>query len=509
MKIRTSILTAMFLFIGFSTHISIANAEDKKEKNAPVQITLYPSFAPKPALKYKLLPDRINQIQGNAAVYYGKVRAEESVFFYRSKEMWHNIYGRWQEAPLRELVKEKARISTGRSIEFCLDRAARCRYCDWQMPIGDVPFYHTLLPQLQQIRQLSNMMSAKARIAIAHKRYDEAMHLFQMNHAMARHVNESEFVVGSLIGMAICGVMDKQVLEFIQQPDTPNLYWALTALPTPMIDFRKSAELETHGFALTYPELVNREGVTWPKMYGGRRSPELWKTPPFQRTPDEWRKLFHAVMKEGFSMISNNDKGKKKLKSEKELDQECKLLFGKAKEILIKNGLRLQQVEKMTIHEAALHYIAYRYQVECEEVVAFFNLPYPTAKRMMDQSYKRFEKESKDVDIERVIRCMLPGLFVAKAVQTRLDREIAVLRVLEALRIHAAHNKGTLPEKLEDITKVPVPNDPVTQKAFGYKLENGKAHLSTTKVPYPAYSADPSYFINAKHYEITMKKLPK
>jgi hypothetical protein len=50
--------------------------------------------------------------------------------------------------------------------------------------------------------------------------------------------------------------------------------------------------------------------------------------------------------------------------------------------------------------------------------------------------------------------------------------EAAVLRVIEALRMHAAGNEGQLPEKLGDI-----PDDPVTGEPFSYRLEAGNAYL--------------------------------
>ena len=51
------------------------------EPAKPVKITLHPQAAPVPSLKYRLLPDRLSQQRGNAAVHYGKVAAEEPSVF--------------------------------------------------------------------------------------------------------------------------------------------------------------------------------------------------------------------------------------------------------------------------------------------------------------------------------------------------------------------------------------------------------------------------------------------
>jgi hypothetical protein len=188
----------------------------------PITIRLYPSAEPKPALKYKLLPSRDEQIAGNAAVYYGKVKAEETLFF-SNKELRDNM-DRWREAPLEELVSEDARVPSGGSIDFYLDRGARCQFCDWQMPIGDVQFYSILLPEIQESRRFGRILATCARIDIAHGRYEQAIWRFKTNYALGRHVAESECVVGGLVGVAICGSMNAQVTEFVQQPDSPNLY---------------------------------------------------------------------------------------------------------------------------------------------------------------------------------------------------------------------------------------------------------------------------------------------
>ena len=56
-----------------------------------------------------------------------------------------------------------------------------------------------------------------------------------------------------------------------------------------------------------------------------------------------------------------------------------------------------------------------------------------------------------------------------------LERE--VMRVIEAVRLHAAGHEGRLPDKLADITAVPVPLDPGTGRSFEYQVESGTATL--------------------------------
>ncbi len=61
---------------------------------------------------------------------------------------------------------------------------------------------------------------------------------------MGRHVADAPTLICALIGLAITGLMDKRLEEFIQQPDAPNLYWPLADLPRPFIDLRKPMQGE-------------------------------------------------------------------------------------------------------------------------------------------------------------------------------------------------------------------------------------------------------------------------
>jgi hypothetical protein len=70
-----------------------------------------------------------------------------------------------------------------------------------------------------------------------------------------------------------------------------------------------------------------------------------------------------------------------------------------------------------------------------------------------------------------------------------------VLRVFEAIRLYAANSEGKLPQRLNDITEVPVPNDPVTNEAFVYRRDPDKAFLEGPPL------RDVSF-----HYEITMSQ---
>ncbi|MBA7609580.1 hypothetical protein ES703_16771 [subsurface metagenome] len=81
----------------------------------------------------------------------------------------------------------------------------------------------------------------------------------------------------------------------------------------------------------------------------------------------------------------------------------------------------------------------------------------------------------------------------------RLDRHVAALQCVEALRLYAGAHNGKFPNALTEITRIPIPNDPVTKKPFVYRRTGSEAVL---EVPAPK-GAKPEY---AMQYKLTLKE---
>ena len=81
----------------------------------------------------------------------------------------------------------------------------------------------------------------------------------------------------------------------------------------------------------------------------------------------------------------------------------------------------------------------------------------------------------------------------------RSDRQVAVLQCIEAMRLHAAAHDGKFPDTLSE-SKVKIPPDPVTKKAFIYRASGASAVLQT---PAPK-GVTPE---NMKQYKLTQYKL--
>src|SRR5207248_10401531 len=69
---------------------------------------------------------------------------------------------------------------------------------------------------------------------------------------------------------------------------------------------------------------------------------------------------------------------------------------------------------------------------------------------------------------------VLPALQKVMTARVRLDRRIAALRCVEAVRLYGAAHGAKLPATLGAIKEVPIPTDPGTGKEFAYRVAGDK-----------------------------------
>jgi len=409
----------------------------EEDKTPTVKLVLHAAAEPRPALKYQLLPPIVDRRPGNAAVLYGKVTAEQLPFF-TDREGLEKIV-KWIDMPLEELPKDGLGFARLQDLE----RAARCEYCDWQLPIREEKFYEILLPEVGQTRQFGRMLAVKARLHIAQGNFDEAVHTLQTGYALARHVGEGQTLINALVGIAITGIMSKQVETFVQQPGAPNLYWALTNLPDPLVDMRPGLEAEWAMIYLSYPELRDLDKKDY--------SPEQWR--------DRLNKLTGAL-------LSFAD-GAPKIGSELITTALAMKGYPLAKQGLIEEGYKPAEIEAMPVPKVILLYTMRTYEELRDDIFKWFAVPYPQALAGMEKAQAGL-KDGLRREVIPFASILLPALQAAHRADARGRRTIAVLRVVEAVRLYGAAHEGNLPEKLSDITEVPVPNDPTTGNPFIY-----------------------------------------
>ena len=420
-----------------------------------LRLAVHPAAEARPALKYQLLPEFLDRTPGNAAVDYGKVSAERSAIF-GNDAWWEENWRKRIDAPLAELRGDELGLT---AIFETLDRAARREHCEWQVPVREGDFYTVLLPELQQTRSFARLLGLRARIEIANGRFDEAVYALQSGYALGRHVAEGPTLIHSLVGIAICGIMSDNVLQMSQQPDAPNLYWALTMLPRPLIDGRRGIEAEMNAVALTFPELRDLEATT--------------------RTPEQWRDALRAFW-EKFAEFEGgwSERDRPELLTAMVLKG-----YPTAKQGLIERGRSPDEVEAMPVPQVILLYTAHTYEELRDDILRWFYVPYWQGHEGMERAVKRLKPTgAQQREVLPVARTLLPAVRSFQSAVVRCDRDIAVLRTIEALRRYAAVHDGRLPENLDDAS-VPIPIDPVTGRPFVYRVQDGAAVIEGPPLP--------------------------
>lgn len=438
----------LVVFAGLFGQMSGGATSVAQVATSPIKVILYPADAPHPRLKYRLLPEFSDRIAGNAAVYYGKVKAEQNRFF-NDGAMRQNI-DRWQLAPLADLRGDQVNVPL---TDYFFEQAALCDHCDWQLPIGREPFFGILLSEAQETRGFGRILAAKARIDVARGDYESAVRHLRLSYALACNVAEGETLVNGLIGIAICGITSKQTLEFVQQPDAPNLYWALSTLPRPFIDFRDAVEVEINGWALSYPELKEPEELGRTAESWHATLIEIWKAVADSIDDDAYKKPPEALVEQSLA--------------------NAPAAFGR----LVKQGWMKDQLMSMPAEQVVVLDMMTQFREFGQEAGTAFFLPYPEAIRELDAVKARVDAFRQEAEECAALPLMtVPPLMSCRTAQVRMEREFAVLQLLEALRMHAARHGG-LPERLGDVADVPVPRDPVTGLPFRYLREGEVARI--------------------------------
>lgn len=455
----------------------------KEEPAIPtIKIVLHPMPESRPALKYQLLPPLIDRIPGNAAVIYNKSTAEATNFF-GDKKLWDKIDA-LLEAPLTEMRNKEARktANEGGWLIKNFIRAGRCEDCDWQLPIRQEEYLSILLEEVQQSRSYAWLLAAKARLQIADGQYDKAVITFQAGYALGRNVARGQTLINGLVGATIAGVMSNQVREFIQQPDAPNLYWALTTLPRPIIDIRAGIEAEQDCFYLSFPELQHLE------------TKDL--------APDQWRLLFNQTIQK----ITPLGSGGSLTPEQASIFSTAMLLerYPRAKTFLIERGWPADKVEAMPVCQVVLLAGLRQYEEIRDNVFKWLYPPYAEVESGMNKANVQLREFcASRQEFIPIGSKLLPSIIPAKRVEARIDRLIASLRILEAIRLYGAAHDGRLPEKLADITDVPIPLDPIHGTAFIYHCSGKTAILES---PAPPGLSPESYWLR---YEITLESKGK
>jgi hypothetical protein len=430
-----------------------------------IRLKVQPMPAPSPALRYLLLPDLKEMNPGNPIHNYLRCFAEQQKFFFDKETC--NRRDQLLVMPLSALPAYELQ-DYGKSALRQADWAARLDKPDWEILLrAKADGIGLLLPDVQQMRTLANALKVRFRAEVALHRFDDAIGTAKTMFAMGRHMQENPTLVADLVGIAITAVAIGPLEEMLEQPGCPNLYWALTNLPNPLIRLDMGIEGERILILSEFKDLDDAAPMSEAQI-----------------------KKVIAHFDGIFQMEGSNKETLRKWLDARVKD---KARVDAARRRLIEYGLKEEQVKQFPPEQVLLLDEKRDYEVRRDDVMKFMNLPTWQATQLALEP-----KLGKDAGI--FAKALVPALFKVRSAQGRIEQRIALLRHVEALRLYAAAHGGKLPEKLADCD-VPLPVDPFTGQAFRYKVDGATAHVWGS--PPRGMEKMPAYNV---HYEVTIQK---
>ena len=408
-----------------------------------VRLTVVPMAAPKPALKYQLLPEVRELKAGNAAQWYVRCFMEQQSFFFRKEGVAQRT--RLQGMTLKELEKEGLQTFGGSALTQA-DYGARLDAVDWQvLDRVQTEGPDLRLPELGPLHVLAISLQIRFRGAVARKDFDDAIRTAKTMFALARHLGEYPTLAANRLGLSVANLTLDALWEMVQQPGCQNLYWALTDLPCPLVELRKGAQgdrtladAELKAFrddgALTDAEVEDLISRLSGRAGFVREQAGL--------PPRNLRAALATRAKDADGVAA-------------------------ARKRLTDAGLSKDAVATFPAVHAVLLDDKRDYEVRRDEEIRLLGVkPWEAAE---------LPRAAKAAD--GLFSDLVPRVGDVCLTRARMEQRVAILRHIEALRMYAATHDGKFPNKLTDIG-VPLPADPLTGKPFACELTATTAKLN-------------------------------
>jgi hypothetical protein len=310
-----------------------------------------------------------------------------------------------------------------------------------------------LLPQLNPLRTLGKILKVRALREIDQGKIDDAVKTMRLGYEMADKVGEIGVLVCGLISMSISLQMNECLEQLMNRPDAPNLYWALSEFPNRQSVLSASIDGESQWWVNAVPNLA-----------------QAWRGEDI--SAQQWHEVFNYL---GSTVGGSRPDVRDVVKATSpELMRQAREQYAQTHHITLEQAAGVDPIIVVgTFYLSQL-------QIARDNAFKLRGLAVPTRIAMSRKAHDDLEKLMREQPANPFLQTLsdFHGIYVKFA---RIDRQIAALTAVEAIRSYAAANSGELPAQLSDITDTPVPLNPATGATFEYRVDNGTATLSDSK----------------------------
>ncbi len=484
LKVRAYVMVmGLVVALALLTSRAVAAEQPSSEWSIDVSFPVSPQRAPSPALKYLLLPGEWELKDGNAVPIYLRLALEQSD---AARKALVDTPKAWNELPLDKIPLAEAKKFLGEHQYMLrqLEIGARRQNAEWDYTLDEPHPIGLLLPDVQVMRNYAPILVLQTRVALVEKNFLAAARHIQTGLGFARHVARGPTLIHTLVGLAIARQFIDLAQEMIEQPEAPNLYWALTALPRPFIDLRTQIGFEYQTFIKEFPELTELDQP---------------------RPAPYWDNLLRKARTDLRDMASITEHGKPQLpdwfpkgSAPDDAAADSPDLAAAREHVARAKHLSTEQVEAMPAAQVLLLNMLLTFEEDRDDWFSAAYLPFFESRRLIKQRIDRLRQEATTSEGHVPGRVFLPAMDKVLAVQNSFERRLTLLQAIESLRMYAASHDGRLPEKLSQVVESPIPDDPGTAKPLDYEADDHTATL-ISRLP----NATPGE--GAQRYKITLR----
>jgi hypothetical protein len=274
---------------------------------------------------------------------------------------------------------------------------------------------------------------------------------------MAGDVASEPLLVSGLVGIAQAATGNQVIIRLIAAPNSPNMFWALTELPDPLVDLRGAVRFEMSSFLRVFPFLRDAETQ--------------------EHSSEEWSRLLAHAISELGPLTGGSDPMVNDTLRRLTVTGLALAAYTPAKQRLHDQGFNAAQVEQMPVGQVIAIDAAREFRRIADEFEKWWYLNARVATQRIERIEDRLGENKLEGGFGRVVAAiLLPAVNAARLAQERHQWQTDALRVVEAIRMHAAET-GRLPAKLDEIDVVPVPINRATGQSYQYKLDGETAVL--------------------------------
>jgi len=450
---------------------------------------MVPRAEPQPAFSVRLLPNAFEAKDGNAAIHYlhAIAFAEQSIGLQAKLDFERRNHQAAVEAGKSpgELPPHSWRISRPEELplqevkdylvytEFqtrYLRQAWQRKQCDFDRRILEVdsPLAY-LLPEIQSMRELAWQQQLRFLVAIAEDRVDDAVEIFGQQLAIGHHLSQEPFLVSSLVGIACAGIGWTDSFFLSEHPQAPNLYWALAALPNPLVDLGYSLAFEGEMLFEQFKELRDVDENPRSDLYWSRFVDRMGDV--LQEFADQ----LGFPQKRGINGFA---------------EEVVTGVPGARRYLLEVVGMTGEQIDHLPA--AQVYFLAVRrfHERFRDEWLKLKHVPYQKLNEpafafrpKLDAAFAEYGS------MTSLSKMVFPAVQSALTASTRNQQQLALLQTVESIRHHLATRGNSLPNSLDEL-ELPAPLDPASGEAFEYFLHDQGATLRGTAFPNLRYQLD-------------------